>query len=302
MTDSTQLSSEPAVPATMQITPSDLQPVDFNQARRLDAGIAISAPFILLKRDGLDEKASSLEQLFAAPHRARGTAQISNPDDYIAFVEAHKLPSTELFYNTSDKGAAFVAVLNGHEPSNKETFEPVPIFGWHDHRATYTTETSRQWQTWIANNNKAMKQSVFADFIETNRLDFVAPDAAALLAVAETMQAHQTAAYTGTVRQANGDIKIAYEATSKASAGERGEMIVPEKFVIGIPIFLDDAPYQIEAYFRYQIADGALKIHYQLINPTYIFEHVTEKMVSKIRAGINLPIYRGIPISSINAL
>lgn len=292
MTDST-------ITTVMQLTPNDLQPIDFNHARTLESSMALSAPFILLKNEEGDENAHTLEQLFHSPHRARGTAKIGNPDDFIAFVTAHQQDNTELFYNATDKGAEFVAVLNAQGPNDSGYS---PTFGWHDHRATYTTQTSRQWQTWLASNNVPMKQSAFAEFIENNRLDFVAPDAAGLLAIAETMNAHQTAAYTGTVRQANGDVKIAYESTSKATAGERGEMTVPEKFKIGIPVFLDDAPYEIEAYFRYQITDGALKIRYQLINPTYTFEHVTEKLVSRIREGIGLPIYRGTPISSINSL
>lgn len=287
------ITAEPAIAASMQLTAADVRPVDFNQARELITNLGKkSAPFILTSDSDSDEQPITLERFFEEPHRARGIATIKNPDDFIEFVRSHKRSNTELFYNADDKGARFVAVLNAHEPD-----AAAAGFGWHDHRVNYTTETSRQWKTWQQNDGKQMPQKDFCDFIESNRLDFTAPEASELLKITETMSATESAAFTGSVRLQNGDMKLSYEKKSGASAGEKGELTVPDKFTIGIPVFLDDSPYAIEAHFRYRIAgDGKLYISYQLITPEHVFEFVTNKLVQRIREGLNLPIYRGTPI------
>ena len=282
---------------TLQLTAADLRPVDFNQPRMLtDESNMPTLPFILLKDGCGNESVHALEHLYPEPRRMRGQVVLQAPLDFIAYVARYITGGTQLFFTSNTAGAQFTAVMNGQQDQDNR--------GWHDHIVTYATDTSRQWKTWKENNGKQMNQAAFAEFIEANRLDFTSPEAADLLKIAETMDATQTAAFKGMVRQANGDTKLAFESTSKATAGERGELTVPDKFAIAIPVFVDDKPYAIEAHFRYRIntETGRLTISYQLINPEYTFEFVTDKLVETIRTGIGQPIYRGKPITNIPAI
>lgn len=284
---------ESTVAATMNLTPADLRPLDPNTIRAAEYNGTPSIPF-LMRNDGNSQEVQALERLFQAPHRPRGTTELQNADDFIEYVKRMNGENTQLFYTADKQCARFTAVFNAHTKDST---------GWHDHRAIYGTQYSDEWKTWSNNDKTGMSQVQFAEFIEVNRRDVLRPDAATMLKVIETMQANKSVKFTGAVRMQNGDQKLSFEHTSAATAGAKGELVVPDEFTIGIPVFLDDIRYEVNAHFRYRVSDeGKLTIHYQLINREQVLDHAIKQVVAKISEGTALYAFRGTPITPISAL
>ena len=118
-----------------------------------------------------------------------------------------------------------------------------------------------------------MNQLAMAQFLEENRLDIRSPDAAAVIEIAHTFEATQGVNFKSAIRQQSGDRTLGYDVTTGAKAGQKGDLSIPEKLGLSIPVFTDDGTeYPMEAFFRYSIEGGSLALRYELIRPHKVLE------------------------------
>ena len=146
--------------------------------------------------------------------------------------------------------------------------------------------------TWTAADKSAMGQSEFAQFIENNVADIRNPPGATVLEVARNLQAKKAVDFSSAIRLATGEQQFTYSEVIQGSS-QNGNISVPEEFTLGIPVFLNDALYEVRARLRYRITDSKLKLWYDLYRPEAIITDAFDKIVSTIAEKTGVTVWQG---------
>lgn len=223
----------------------------------------------------------NLEEQLAQPTRKRGTLHYGDVDSFCRAVADHAGDNTRLYADMAKP--EFRAVFNDHGQVDA---------GWRDHVAVYACPLSVEWRTWLASNKKAMTQEAFAQFIEDNAPDCVAPDAATMIEISRTLEAKKKVSFASAIRLSNGEHVLSYEEEISGTAA-KGKLTVPDVFSIGIAVLEGGPRYALNARLRYRIADkGVLSLWYDLERPHKVIEDAVREVRDLISAETAMPIYR----------
>ena len=257
-------------------------------ATLLAAGAALSTPEVVgttpyaVIPDGY--QLHNLEKLLATPSRKRGNTLLTEAASFIAVVNDQKTGATRLYCQTGNK-PGFTAVFNDTHVDA----------GWRDHRATYVPLLSPEWLIWAGANGRQQTQADFAQFIEANLPDIAEPSGADVLAVSRTLEAKKKVNFASSIRLSDGSHQFTYEEDVQGSA-HKGQLKVPEVFVLAIPVFEGSDPRRIEARLRYRIGDGGkLAIWYELVRPHKVIEAATLDLRKQIADGTGMTPLAGMP-------
>ena len=224
-------------------------------------------PFVFWPRE---QKVISLERLLERPLRKRGVVKVNDYLSFISYVSRHKQPGTEIFMSMSESGGGFTAVLDWHVAGNG--VEDAKGARWGEHVCEFKCEHSPEWKRWLGSSGDAMTQLEMAQFIEDNMMDIIEPEAARMLEVVKTLEATQGVEFKSLVRLNNGDRGLHYQHVTAAKAGQMGDIEIPEKFLLRIPVFGNGLAYGVLCRFRYRIRDGALTLSYEVVRPHKVVE------------------------------
>lgn len=232
-------------------------------------------PFVVVPK-GFEVK--SLAHLFAKPQRRKGATVMLDEASFIRIVNEEKGNGvTRLFGRTVVPG--FDAVFNDDS------------FG--DHTAGYACPLSREWLTWNGNSKQAKTQVQFAEFVEANRLDITDPATADMMEIAQSIQASSSGNFKSKINRTSGGIEFSFNESTEAGAGADGRIKIPEKFTIAIPVFDQGEKWAIEAFLRYRIEGGHLKLWYELDRPQATLDLAVREVWERIEAQTELRILHG---------
>lgn len=222
-----------------------------------------------------------IEKMRPVPNRACGTTRMRSLDSFISLVKewSGKTATTRVYANPDHP--EFTAILNDNTATDAH---------WRDYRITYKAEHTPEWGRWLANNKKHMSQAEFGEFIEEHAADIA--DAATLLEVAGTLQAKTDIEFKSSKRLDNGQVQLTYNESIDSRAGADGSLQIPKEFALGIRIYKQGAGYKLRARLKYRLAQGAVKLWYELDRPELALEDAAREMVDKIRTA-GLPVYMG---------
>lgn len=127
-----------------------------------------------------------------------------------------------------------------------------------------------------------MSQTEFAYFIEQNLVDIVEPNHADMVEISRTLTAKKAATFSSSTQLSNGSNQFTYEEEIRGTTAS-GKIDIPEKFKIGIPVFLNGTAYQIEAHLRYRIKDGHLEMWYELVRAHDVYEDAFNSIFESIK-------------------
>lgn len=147
--------------------------------------------------------------------------------------------------------------------------------GWRDRRIQLALTHTPQWNEWMSINDRFLTQRDFVEFLENHLADIHEPAAAGLLEIAQTLEGTTQATWATAVRLANGNRRFAYEETTTASAGENGQLEIPEKFVLALTPWVGRTaavPFSIDAMLRYRIENRQLRLGVHLVDVDRIVE------------------------------
>ncbi|GJF06712.1 DUF2303 family protein [Pseudonocardia sp. D17] len=225
----------------------------------------------------------NLEHTLAAPRAPRGDATLWDPADFVSYVNRLASASTTLW--ADPEAARITAVFDDHTDAQTA--------GWRRHRATLDVRRDPEWQAWVNRSGHLGTQEEFAEHLEDHYAAVVNPDAATMLEVATTFQAHRNSAFERGTRLQSGDVQLRYSDTTSASAGARGHLEVPETFTISVAPFLGVAPVEITARLRYRIADGRLRIGYVLHRPDLAEREAFDRIRATVIDGVSADAHLG---------
>ena len=236
-----------------------------------------------------NQTTESLEKYLANPIRKRATVNLTDFQSFISYVKDFEEAGTRLFCQLTQTGGRFVAIIDYHVANDVAS----KLAQWGDHVVTLDMQHSPEWQVWTGKNGKEMDQLTMANFLEENRLDIKTPDAATIIEIAQTFEATQGVQFKSALRLPSGDRSLGYEVQTAAKAGEKGKFEIPEKIGVQMPIFLNGPEYAMEAFFRYNIGNGTLKLRYELIRPHKFVELALAETRNAIAEQTGLPVLSG---------
>lgn len=270
-----------------------MEVTDFKAA--FDAGLAQSeirtghggTPFVVTP-DG--SAIRDLESLLPNPKRKRGTVTLHEVESFVSYVNRHKTVDSTMLYGTVPNitKTVITAVFNDHGDQPADA-------GWRDHRAMFTPKLTTEAARWNDNNKKQMSQADFAAFLEENLPNIIAPDGAQVLEVARRLEATTTVQFASATRLDNGNTALKYEEATEARVGEKGELLVPTQFKIGIVLFEGGPGYELAARLKYRLNGKTLVLWYELVNPHLVIKDAVGEILKAIRSETSLNILVGDP-------
>lgn len=235
-----------------------------------------SIPYVLVP-DGYELK--DLDSLFTKPSRKCGGITLLDAASFCTHIESQRNDDSVIYCNPHVP--RFTVVFNEHAKD---------AAGWRDHTATWACPVSVEWTTWTGQNGKQLSHEKFAQFIEDNAPDCVMPDSATMIEISRSLEAKKSVQFGSSKRLDNGEHIIAYEEKIEGTVG-KGQMPVPERFVIGIAP-LDGGPkYRLDARWRYRISqEGKLTMWFDLDRPHKIMEQAVKEVSEWIAAKTGMTV------------
>lgn len=232
--------------------------------------------FIVPESMKLHSLEALVEKQLPRPYSLTQSVELLTHESFVEYFNRYATESSTIFVN--DKDSSFTAILDYHDSPS----EPA----WKRHRVTYTCPKTKEWGNWTKSNNEKMDQETFALFIEDNLREIMEPNGADMLQIASSLKATNNLDFKSGLRLDNGQVQFTYVETIVGQAGTTGHMQIPEKIKLAIAPFLKGVTYEIEARFRYRIAQGGLTMWYTLIRPHAFVDDAFASVVKKVKETI----------------
>ena len=217
--------------------------------------------------DGYTVEDIQSEKFQPAPSRIRAKVTLADVASFTSYVNEFKVETdTKIFARREDSSLAAILDYHGDKPS------------WCTHTSHLQLKSSPEWALWKPLHKANIAQHAFAEFLEDRFVDIIEPDGATILETAMNLEARKTVVFKSGKNLSNGSTQLEYieEIEGKGSAG--GQLIIPSKFTIRVPIYYNGAPVDIPARLRYRISDTKLSF-------TVIFERL-ETIVDQAFADV----------------
>ena len=218
------------------------------------------------------------------PPRKSGTTTVRDAASWLAYYGKHAVEASEV-YSDSER-LTVTAVLNAHS---------VDEASWGDHRLVLALRTTDAWQQWLRNDGQLLDQETFAEFLEEHLPELLEPASADMLEIAQSIQAATKVDFQSGVRLSSGQRQFQYVETQTTKAGQKGQLTVPETFVIGLVPFEGSEGYKLTARLRYRITDRGLRMGYKLERPADTLRTAFADVVNTIDGDIEASVMNGTP-------
>ena len=193
-----------------------------------------------------------IENALPIPSRKKGHVNVHSLISLLQYAADQNAMHTGYIYADSNT-RTITAVFNDQKNEHQT--------GWRDHRASYTAETTIEFDRWVTKNKETMSQEDFAIFLEDNISDI--NNGETLLSVALSLQAKTEVNFNSSRRLDNGQVQLTYTENIEARAAG-GALDVPREFTLGIRIFKNGEGYAIRARLKYRLQSGKVRFWYEL--------------------------------------
>lgn len=165
---------------------------------------------------------------------------------------------------------------------------------WRIRRVQVALSPTPEWTHWAGKNNQLMKQAEFAQHIEDGLGQVLVPDAADLLEVAKTLESTTRVDFRSSVRLQDGQRQFSYVETATNTAGQAGQLEVPEEFVLGLTPWHGSTGYRVKARLRFRVGDTGLHLGYRLDQVERVLLDAFAALLEPVTAA-GLPLVSGTP-------
>lgn len=216
--------------------------------------------------------------------RKTGRTVVRDATSFLTYYAKHHDDASEIYSDVEQ--LTVTAVLNAHSAQDAD-------FG--DHRLHLALRKTTAWEEWLSLDGKLVDQDRFANFLEDHLPNLVDPDAATMLEIAQSIKATTKAEFQSSSRLSSGERKFAFVEDTKASAGAKGDLAIPETFRIAVPPFEGADAYTMTARFKYRLDRGTLTLGFKLEQPEERARAAFGDVLASISEGIDTPILNGTP-------
>jgi uncharacterized protein YfdQ (DUF2303 family) len=216
------------------------------------------------------------------PSRKRGTTTVRDAESFLAYWTKHHDTDSEVYADS--ERLTVTAVLNANTADAAR---------WGDHRLHLALRPTTTWQQWTNQDGQLMDQEAFAEFLEDHLPELLEPAAADMLEIAQSFQAASKVDFQSASRLSSGQRQFQYVETTTTKAGQKGQLTVPETFVIGLVPFEGSEGYKLTARLRYRISDRGLRLGYKLDRPDDVRKTAFTDVVKAIGEQIDTAVMNG---------
>jgi uncharacterized protein YfdQ (DUF2303 family) len=172
------------------------------------------------------------------------------------------------------------AVLNDHRHLDAdEDTEP----GHGDWSIRHTPRLSEAAARWLAAiQGDAINQRQFAELVEDQLGTILTPDASDLLDVSTTFAATGTMRFSSAINLRNGRQELTYAETEDTEAGASGNVEVPDRIELLLPIYRGGDNQEVTVGLRYRITNGQLSIALRLIDEEAMWTAANESYLEAL--------------------
>lgn len=202
-------------------------------------------------------------------------------ESLVEYVNRFKSGDTVLFADIDQSSIA--AALDYHGAPDKAAHFA--------HRATMQLPFSEEYRTWKAIDGKLMPQLDFARFIEENAAEIVAPSGAELLEAVRDLQARRSVNFIKAVRTASDN--ECFEYADNTEARSKGDLELPTKFRLGLPIYFGEPPAELYAFLRWKLDDGSLTLGVKMHRLELVRQAVFKAIVMRVGDETGCPVVFG---------
>ena len=222
------------------------------------------------------------------PARIVAAPRFQDGPSFCEYVNSFKDEDNLMLFADAEK-LAFQVILDYHEPPDGPA--------WCQHRAHWQLTLSPQWLIWFGSHDKAIPQITFAEFLEDNYRDIYSdgsqerPPAAIMMEVARELAAHSEVTFESKINLSNGTAKLRYAEDLKTA----GDLEVPARFSINIPVFFGERPAVIDCILRFRIDKGKLSFQYKMYRPQETKLEAFRQAVQAVSDAVGSPVHLGAP-------
>jgi uncharacterized protein YfdQ (DUF2303 family) len=208
-----------------------------------------------------DVRLVDLECLLNSPTRIRHAATLTDVESFNRYLKRHGENGTIVYYPPVTQASASTviarAAVDAHGGGNPD---------WAEHTAELVLKASPEYLAWTGKNGSWMDQVGFAEWLEDNLCDVVTPPAASLLSLVKNLKIIRNVAFRSAVSLESGEVQMEYVEKDEQAGKIKGagQVRIPDRIIIKIPVFLGDDPICISASFRYRLNEGAVTFAYKL--------------------------------------
>ncbi|MFF0143575.1 DUF2303 family protein [Streptomyces sp. NPDC005227] len=218
------------------------------------------------------------------PPRKAGTTTVRDSVSFISYWEKHSDPDSEVY--ADNERLTVTAVLDAHTGTGAR---------WSEHRLHLALRTTDAWKQWLRNDGQLLGQEEFAEFLEDHLPELLEPSSADMLEIAQSLQAATKVDFQSGIRLSTGQRQFQYVETQTTKAGQKGQLTVPETFIVGLVPFEGSEGYRLTARLRYRITDSGLRMGYKLERPTDTLRTAFQDVVTAVGEQIDQPVMNGTP-------
>lgn len=219
------------------------------------------------------------------PARKTGTTRVWDVPSFAEYFGKHADEHSEVYADA--QRLQVTAVLDAHQADAAR---------WGGHRLLLELRKTPEWLAWMAHHGQLLAQEAFAEHLEDHLAELVAPPAAEMLEIAQSIQATSKVDFKSGTRLSSGQRQLEYVETTTAKAGQRGQLTIPDTFEIGLVPFEGSAPYKVTARFRYRISgEGQLKLGYRLDRPENVLRAAFDDVLGDLQSRVEHQVMNGAP-------
>lgn len=218
------------------------------------------------------------------PPRKAGTTTVRDADAFLAYWGKHSDTHSEVYADA--ERLTITAVLDSHTGGAAR---------WAGHRLHLALRETNAWKQWLQNDGVLVKQETFAEFLEDHLPELLEPSAADMLEIAQSFQAAVKVDFQSATRLSSGQRQFQYVETQTSKAGQKGQLTVPEVFVIGLVPFEGSEGYRLNARLRHRITPDGLRLGFKLERPDETRKTAFQDVVNKVAEAIGTPVMNGTP-------
>lgn len=211
---------------------------------------------------------------------------LHDADSFIEYIKRFSMSASQVFaepgFLSKDGRATITAVLDYHDGPRTPDHA--------SHVATYMPRYSEQWTRWVRTLPPVLKQAEFAEWVEENRADIVAPEAAKLLDIVRAFKASKKSEFNSVVYQPNGDVTLQYDERTE-QLGSSGPL--PELLQLGIPVYYRTEVYKVPVFVRFKVASGAVVFSLKPDRADLIEDNAFGGLLTRIAEATGLTKYVG---------
>ena len=200
-----------------------------------------------------------------------------------AYVNRFAEPGTIL---VADVDAGVVAALIDY---HLEPQEMGAATGPRLHTAELRLRPSEEFARWDGFEGELHPQAEFARFLEENACDILHPESATMIEIAHDLSAMEGVKFASKVDLRNGNRRFHYENETKVD----GDIVIPARFTLNIPLYAGEAPIALEALFRYRVAGSGLVLGFEWRRVEYLKLSHFKQIAFAVAESTGRPVYLG---------